>query len=456
MEGGGTIGSARTDRGMTIGSGRDTIDACPSADMAGGWAGGYGQERQKDIASGVEERRHRHGAQAHAIWREVFQAPTFVCAPMVLQSERAFRMLVRHHGCGAAWSPMAKAMCWDMQRAQVLEDLSGCPEDRPLVCQLCAVGVDEVVAAALDVQAHCDAVCLNLGCPQRTAAAAGFGAFLMDRPALVREMVSALAAALHVPVFAKIRVLPELADTLAFVQMLEAAGCSLVTVHGRTRDNTHHGGPCDWWAIRACVNAVCIPVVANGGVYTLAAAHECLRVTGAVAVMGAGGLLRNPRMFNPAPSAVAGASVESVAGANDCGPIALAREYLRVAEAYPPPIRCVRDHLLALLRTEIKTAGEAMYDMFARQQRVRYRPQFCLLVSTLAAILGIETPLACCLNNIKHWQPGAVTSGLEGTAGLVCRCGVGCFGNAGGAQVEAPCSHRGDREEDALLSIFDD
>jgi tRNA-dihydrouridine synthase 1 len=63
-----------------------------------------------------------------------------------------------------------------------------------------------------------------------------------------------------VPVFAKVRVFPDLERTLKFVRMLEDAGCSLITVHGRTRDNTSHDGPCDWGAIRACVEAVQIPV----------------------------------------------------------------------------------------------------------------------------------------------------------------------------------------------------
>jgi tRNA-dihydrouridine synthase len=53
-------------------------------------------------------------------------------------------------------------------------------QDRPLVAQLGGAGISELVSAARLVEPFCDAVDLNLGCPQRTAAENGFGAFLMD------------------------------------------------------------------------------------------------------------------------------------------------------------------------------------------------------------------------------------------------------------------------------------
>lgn len=447
--------------------------------------GGPGQGGAPDPGSGLDPAaggdthaaRLRHGAEAHRVWREVFGAATFVCAPMVLQSERAFRMLVRQHGCGAAWTPMARTMDWADRRDEVLSDLTGDhPGDRPLVCQLCAVDVAPLVAAALEVQEHCDAVCLNLGCPQRTAERAGFGAFLMDRPDRVHAMIAAMVAALRVPVFAKIRVFRDPERTLGFVRMLESAGCSLVTVHGRTRDNTHHRGPCDWHAIKACREAVCIPVIANGGVHSLDDAERCLSVTGAVAVMAAGGLLRNPRMFGrgpapaPAPaspqrkggsrdgaSAAAGSGVEQTGLAGDARRAAalqleLAREYLRWAHAYPPPLRHVRDHLLSILRLEIKAGGDAFYSMFARQQRLRTRAQFCLLVSALAAHLGTEGALACSLHDIKVF-PNAARPGLS----LECRCGVGCVGAAisisGGVSGPEPAPELG---VPACWSLFDE
>ena len=64
----------------------------------------------------------------------------------------------------------------------------------------------------------------------QTAEENGFGAFLMDDPAAVSAIIAALVVELSVPVFAKVRVFPDLERTVEFVRMLEAAGCSLLTV----------------------------------------------------------------------------------------------------------------------------------------------------------------------------------------------------------------------------------
>lgn len=321
----------------------------------------------------------------------------FVCAPMVLQSECAFRMLVRQYGCGVCWAPMAKALhAWPTTYSpDVIADLRQARDrdDRPLVAQLGGTGCAELLSAARAVQPHCDAVDLNLGCPQRTAQEDGFGAFLMDDPETVRNLISTLARELDVPVFAKCRVFSSLQRTLEFVRMLEQSGCSLITVHGRTRDNTTHNGPCDWSAIRACVDAVGIPVIANGAVHSADDARRCLEETGAVAVMGATGLLHDPRMFS-----------RTAVGSAPREPFALAREYLRFVAQYPIAsaygIRNVRDHMRRMLRSEIMQGGPMFGSMFETNTRVQHREQFCALVSALAATLGLEGPPRARLQNV--------------------------------------------------------
>jgi tRNA-dihydrouridine synthase len=85
-------------------------------------------------------------------------------------------------------------------------------------------------------QEHADYVDLNLGCPQRIARRGKYGAFLMDDPKIAAAIVAAAARGLDVPVSVKIRLYPSLSDTIAYAQMLQAAGASLIAVHGRTRD----------------------------------------------------------------------------------------------------------------------------------------------------------------------------------------------------------------------------
>ena len=138
--------------------------------------------------------------------------------------------------------------------------------DRPLVAQFCATTPEGLAEAAKLVEPYVDAIDLNLGCPQKSAKTGGFGAYLMDRPKVVEAIIRTTCAAVSVPVTAKIRVFANVKKTVDFAKMLERAGCAAITVHGRTREQRHHEGKVRWKIIKAVVQAVNIPVIANGGV----------------------------------------------------------------------------------------------------------------------------------------------------------------------------------------------
>lgn len=122
---------------------------------------------------------------------------------------------------------------------------------RPLFAQFCANDPATLLRAAQLVQERCDAVDLNLGCPQRIARKGRYGAFLMDDLPLIERLVSALSTSLAVPVTCKIRIFPELQRTLEYARMLQAAGCSILAVHGRTRDQKRaRDTRADWDAIK--------------------------------------------------------------------------------------------------------------------------------------------------------------------------------------------------------------
>jgi tRNA-dihydrouridine synthase 1 len=131
--------------------------------------------------------------------------------------------------------------------------------------------------------------------------------------------------------------------------MLERAGCKLLAVHGRTRDQkdtTAHRA--DWAAIAAVRAAVRIPVLANGDVRDLREAAECMAATGAVGVLSAEPLLRNPTLFHgPAPHDAS----EAAAARPLAWPALLGLEYCALAERYPTPPRMVRGHIHKILGT---------------------------------------------------------------------------------------------------------
>jgi tRNA-dihydrouridine synthase len=100
----------------------------------------------------------------------------------------------------------------------------------------------------------------------------------------------------------KRRFLQEHEATVAFAKQLEAAGCSILTVHGRTRNQAGKTGRqcrvlADWTKIAAVKRALRIPVIANGNVQELADAERCLSETGADGIMSGCGVLADPALF---------------------------------------------------------------------------------------------------------------------------------------------------------------
>ena len=304
-------------------------------------------------------------------WWHSIGAPRYVCAPMVDQSEKAFRILCSQHGVGLSYTPMllASVLARDVMYRQenVVDDHEGASSVAPhhhVMAQLGGSDVASVVEAARWIENSKLSICaidLNLGCPQSCAKRGGYGSFLKldDAVAMVRALDEALV---RLPITCKIRALnkrgeleemdnpkPDAARTVAFARRLAEAGASLIAVHGRTRAQKGRG-PADVSVIAAVASALSssggrdgrgIPVIANGNIRSRADADALIEATGAAAAMSAEALLANPHMFDSGHEK----TVDSCAAA---------LEYLALASlpelAPPPPVEWARAHLVAILR----------------------------------------------------------------------------------------------------------
>ncbi|KAL1963886.1 hypothetical protein VTN77DRAFT_7692 [Rasamsonia byssochlamydoides] len=255
-------------------------------------------------------------------------SPKYIVAPMVDRSEFAWRMLSRSfmkQDDGSrpllAYSPMFHARLFRETagfRAQYFQPtrptadgageepyLDGNPKiDRPLFVQFCANDPEDFLEAARHVAPYCDAVDLNLGCPQGIARKGHYGAFLQEDWDLIYKLINTLHKELPVPVTAKFRILETKEKTLEYAKMILSAGASIITVHGRRREQKgHNTGLADWSYIRYLRDNLPPDTVifANGNILNHDDIERCLEATGADGVMSAEGNLSDPSIFSEPP-----------------------------------------------------------------------------------------------------------------------------------------------------------
>jgi tRNA-dihydrouridine synthase 1 len=171
--------------------------------------------------------------------------------------------------------------------------------DEKVIVQFCANDAKVFCDAAKLVDGYCDAIELNLGCPQGIARAGHYGAFLMEEPLLISELVRSVNAAVLCPVVVKIRIFPEVERTIEYAKMLVDAGAAWITVHGRLREQKGaSSGLADWSHIKAVKDALDVPVFANGNILYFDDIERCLEETGVDGVMIAENALFNPGIFS--------------------------------------------------------------------------------------------------------------------------------------------------------------
>lgn len=231
-------------------------------------------------------------------------------APMVGNSEQAYRMLARKYGADVCYTEMVNCKVFNRSKCSPVDNVwySTSDTDRPLVVQICGDDPEAMLQTCLSVQDYCDAIDINFGCPQGVAKKSHYGAYLQDEWGLVSRIVSTCASGIEVPLFCKIRVFDSVEKTVEYAQVFERAGASLLAVHGRTREQKGaNTGLASWEHIKAVKDALSIPVVANGNMISHGDIQRCIESTGCDGVM-----IAEPHLFNPAIFVAQGASSLSV------------------------------------------------------------------------------------------------------------------------------------------------
>ncbi|TBU06466.1 tRNA-dihydrouridine synthase [Hamiltosporidium magnivora] len=232
-------------------------------------------------------------------WQKL-KKPIKIVAPMVGNSDLSWRILSRKYGADVCYTEMVHVESFLQSKSDPQNNywFSTNKEDKPLIIQICGNNPDKMLEAAEKLQNYCNGIDINLGCPQPIAKKGYYGAYLQENMSLIYQIVNKLSNNLKVPISCKIRILETLENTIEYAKMLENAGCSLIAVHGRTREQKgDKTGLANWEIIKKIKESVCIPVIANGNMSTKKDIKHCLEYTKCDGIMIAEPHLYNPLLF---------------------------------------------------------------------------------------------------------------------------------------------------------------
>lgn len=237
-------------------------------------------------------------------------------APMAGVGDSAFRTICMRHGADGVTSEMISAKATVFGDKKTLQLAKRTDEETPFALQIFGSEPDIMAKGAklLADAARPDSIDINMGCPVNKIVKNGEGSALMKDPKLVYEIVSRVTEAVFpMPVTVKIRrgIDQNHINAVEVALMAEKGGASMITVHGRTRDQ-FYAPPVELDTIKAVKEAVKCPVVGNGDIVSGESAREMLERTGCDHIMIGRGALGRPWIFNEIKAFLFGAPMPHI------------------------------------------------------------------------------------------------------------------------------------------------
>ncbi len=221
-------------------------------------------------------------------------------APMAGITDLPFRLICKEFGPGLVFTEMisSKGIFYNDEKTLKLMNMKN--EKKPIAIQIFGSDIEAIRCATKFVSEYADIIDINMGCPAPKVVKNGDGSKLLLNLDLVGKIVETVVKNSNgVPVSVKIRKGWNKENVVAVkaARIIESAGASMLTIHGRTRDE-YYSGNVDLDIIKEVKESVRIPVIGNGDIIDEKSAVKMFEYTGVDGIMIGRGALGNPWIFN--------------------------------------------------------------------------------------------------------------------------------------------------------------
>ena len=234
-------------------------------------------------------------------------------APMAGITDLPFRLICEKYGAGLTCTEMisSKGLYYNDSKTQQLLNVEN--EQRRVAAQIFGSDIEALKKASEYVGKFVDIVDINFGCPAPKIVKNGDGSKLLQNLELLEQIAREVVKASSVPVTAKIRKGWDKDNIVAVeaAKILESAGISAITIHGRTREE-YYSGTADWQIIKKVKEAVNIPVIGNGDIRGKEDAMRMFEETNVDGIMIGRASIGNPWIFEEVVNYLSGNMQRSV------------------------------------------------------------------------------------------------------------------------------------------------
>ncbi|MDP2922228.1 MAG: tRNA dihydrouridine synthase DusB [Candidatus Omnitrophota bacterium] len=224
--------------------------------------------------------------------------PRIMLAPLSGISSLPFRIINREAGCKLAFLEMICARSLSYRSKKTLTMMTSNSHDRPLGVQLLGNEIYYILKAIEKIKDYkYDILDFNAACPYKKITKQGKGAALLKEPKKLQILLAAIVKEVKLPVSVKLRLGWENAkNAVNIAKHAQDSGVRAICMHGRTRVQGYQG-EVDYCAIKKVKEALGIPVIASGNIWSASLAKKMFEETGCDAIMVARGALGNPWIF---------------------------------------------------------------------------------------------------------------------------------------------------------------